>query len=92
MKNLLLIFFILFLTANVYSQQHGSLSGVVTTKDGNPVAYVTVNIKNTSYGASTTDKGYYRISRINPGTYTVSVSAVNINSQEKKVTVYFGGL
>lgn len=91
MKKLLPVFFLLFLTSNVFSQQqHGSISGVVTARDGNAVGFVTVSIKGTSHGASTTDKGNYRINRINPGTYTIVVSAVNINSQEKEVTVVAG--
>lgn len=90
MKLLLPIFFILSLTVHVSAQQHGSLSGVVSTKDGKPVAYVTVSLKGTSYGAATTDKGHYRINRIAPGTYTITVSAVNIQPQEKQVTVEAG--
>jgi iron complex outermembrane recepter protein len=90
MNKLLLVFSILFLTSNVFAQQHGSISGLVTTTDGNPVAYVTVSVKGTSYGAATTDKGRYRINRVNPGTYTISVSAVNIRAQEKQVTVAAG--
>ncbi|QHS59114.1 TonB-dependent receptor [Chitinophaga agri] len=91
MKKLLPVFFMLFLSLNILAQQqHGSLSGVVTTKNGSPVAYVTVALKGTSYGASTTDKGYFRINRINPGTYTVVVTAVNINQQEKQITLTAG--
>lgn len=91
MKLLLPIFSLLLLTAGVFGQQqHGSVNGVVTTKDGNPVAYVTVSLKGTSYGAATTDKGHFRINRVAPGTYTITVSAVNIKPQEKQVTVEAG--
>ncbi|ACU59958.1 TonB-dependent receptor [Chitinophaga pinensis] len=91
MRRLQAVFFLLFLTSVVNAQQqHGSISGIVSTKNGEPVAYVTVGVKGTSYGATTTDKGNFRINRINPGTYTISVSAVNIISQEKQVTVNAG--
>lgn len=90
MKKIAHIFFLLSLYLNVYAQQHGSISGTVSTKDGNPVAYVTVNVKGTSYGAATTDKGFYRINRLSPGTYTISVSAVNIQSQDKEITISAG--
>ena len=87
----LLAFFLLFLTSGIYAQQqHGTISGIVTTKNGEPVAYVTVTVKGTSYGATTTDKGNFRINRINPGTYTINVTAVNVKSQEKEVTVAAG--
>ena len=87
----LLFFTLYFLCISVaVAQQHGSISGSVTTTDGQPVGYVSVSINGTSYGASTTDKGNYRISRINPGTYTVRVSAVNIIAQQKQVSVKAG--
>ncbi|MBW8688333.1 TonB-dependent receptor [Chitinophaga rhizophila] len=91
MKRFSSIFLLLLLAAvNASAQQNGSLSGVVTARNGEPVAYVTVSIKGTSYAAATTDKGYYRINRVNPGTYTVSVSAINIASQEKEINIAAG--
>lgn len=90
MKGLLLLTFYFFFISAAVAQQHGSISGKVTTADGQPVAYVSVSIKGSSNGASTTDKGNYKITRIIPGTYTVTVSAVNINAQDKQVTVAAG--
>lgn len=90
MKNLLLILFTLIGFPAAYAQQHGSVSGVVTSNDGSPVAYVTVALKGTAYGTPTTDKGHYHLSHISPGKYTVSVTAINIVSQEKQVTIAAG--
>src|SRR3569623_1828747 len=91
MKKLHLLFLTLFFISTAFAQQqHGSLSGVITATNGEPVAYVSVTLKGTSYGASTTDKGHFSINRIIPGTYTISVTAVNIISQEKEVTIAAG--
>ncbi|QXV66717.1 TonB-dependent receptor [Mucilaginibacter sp. 21P] len=91
MKKFLSLLITIITISGAFAQsQHGSVSGVVTATDGSPVAYVSVALKGTSYGASTTDKGHFRIGRINPGTYTVVVSAVNMASQEKDVTIIAG--
>ena len=91
MKKIYLLFLTLFFIPMAFAQQqHGSLSGVITATNGEPVAYVSVTLKGTSYGASTTDKGHFSINRIIPGTYTISVTAVNIISQEKEVTIAAG--
>ncbi|PAW92117.1 TonB-dependent siderophore receptor [Mucilaginibacter sp. MD40] len=89
-KILSLLSAILIAAAAFAQQQHGSISGIITATDGSPVAYVTVALKGTSYGASTTDKGHYRITRVNPGTYTAVVSAIGMAPREKDVTVVAG--
>lgn len=89
-KFLSLLITILTISTAFAQQQHGSVSGVITSTDGIPVAYVSVALKGTSYGASTSDKGHYRMGRVNPGTYTVVVSAINVASQEKEVVVAAG--
>lgn len=90
MKKIILLFLTLLSISTTFAQQHGSLSGTITTSSGEPVAYVSVLLKGTSYGASTTDKGHFSINHIVPGTYTVSVTAVNIVAQEKMVTIIGG--
>ncbi|MFD0794836.1 TonB-dependent siderophore receptor [Mucilaginibacter litoreus] len=90
MKKILSLLFCLITLSTAIAQQHGSISGVVTATDGSPVGYVSVGLKGTSYGASTNDKGRFRIGRINPGTYMVTVSAINITTQEKQVTITAG--
>lgn len=87
MKGLLFFSFYLLCLNAVVAQQHGSITGKISTTDGQPVGYVSVGIKGTSYGASTTDKGNYKITRVNPGTYKVTVTAVNVTAQEKEITI-----
>jgi iron complex outermembrane receptor protein len=90
MKHFLPFLFVLVAISTAFGQQHGSVSGMVTATDGSPVAYVSVALKGTSYGVSTTDKGSFHIGRINPGRYTIVVSAINVSAQEKQVTVIAG--
>ncbi|MDT3401713.1 TonB-dependent receptor [Mucilaginibacter terrae] len=90
MKKILLILILFTSLTAVYAQQAGSMSGVVTATDGSPVAFVSIVLKGTSHGTSTNDKGHFRIGRIKPGTYTVTVAAINIVSQEKEVSIAAG--
>ncbi|MBL4678812.1 MAG: TonB-dependent receptor [Mucilaginibacter sp.] len=89
-KILSLLIVLLTVTAAFAQQQHGSVSGIITATDGSPVAFVSVALKGTSYGASTNEKGHFRMGRVNPGTYTVVVSAINVAAQEKEVNVTAG--
>lgn len=66
---------------------NGKISGTVKTSDGQPAAFVTVSIKELNRATSTADDGSYIISNIRPGTYTLVVSFVGTQSQEKQITV-----
>lgn len=81
---------LLFYSFTALAQQNGNIKGKVTTADGEPAAYVSIGLKNKNQGTSTTETGEYNLSRIKPGNYTLSVSAVGINKQEKNITVSAG--
>jgi iron complex outermembrane recepter protein len=66
---------------------NGKISGTVKTSDGQPAAFVTVSIKELNRATSTSDDGSYIISNIRPGSYTLVISFVGTQSQEKLVTV-----
>src|SRR5476651_1863436 len=66
---------------------NGKISGTVKTLDGQPAAFVTVSIKELNRATSTADDGSYIISNIRPGSYTLVVSFVGAQKQEKLVAV-----
>ncbi len=68
-------------------EKNGSIRGYVKTSDGKPAAYVSVGIKNTGKGTTTDDGGYYRLTGVKAGTYTITVSFVGMQTQEQQVTV-----
>ncbi|MBI3518662.1 MAG: carboxypeptidase-like regulatory domain-containing protein [Bacteroidetes bacterium] len=68
------------------SQNSGILSGTVHS-NGQPVPFVTVGLKNTTYGASTNTNGYFEIKQIAFGTYEVVISAIGYAKQSKSVTI-----
>ncbi|KQC01589.1 TonB-dependent receptor [Pedobacter sp. Hv1] len=72
------------------AQQHASISGKITTADGQPAAYVSIGLKDKNQGTTTNDKGEYHLQRVKPGNYTLKASAVGINAQEKEIILATG--
>lgn len=62
----------------VFSQSdkvyYGTVSGNISTADGQPAPYVSVVFKNTGLGTTTNDKGNFEIKKIRPGVYILSIS------------------
>jgi iron complex outermembrane receptor protein len=87
---------IMFLLTAFFSQaiaqtnQNGSIQGIVTSSDGKPAEFVSVGIPGTNIGTATSERGTYKLNKIKAGTYTLTVTAVNITKQQKEVTVIAG--
>lgn len=82
----LVVIFTLFCTA-VLAQNTGSVSGTVKTSDGSPAEFVNVSLKGTTKGTVADKSGHYKITNINPGTYTLVASFIGLQSQEQEITV-----
>ncbi|RAJ93065.1 iron complex outermembrane receptor protein [Larkinella arboricola] len=76
--------------APLLAQTPGSIKGLVTTRDGNPAAFVNVSLKETRKGTVTSEEGTYLLKGIHPGSYTLQVTFVGLQTQEKSVTVNAG--
>ncbi|MBB2146127.1 TonB-dependent siderophore receptor [Pedobacter sp. LMG 31464] len=85
-----IIFLLTLFSTPTFAQQHGILKGKITSTDGQPTAYVNIGLKNKNISAVTNDNGEYTFPRIKPGAYTIKVSAVGINPQEKNITITAG--
>jgi iron complex outermembrane receptor protein len=72
----------------VFAQSgNGSIKGQVKTSDGKPAAYVSVGITHSNKGTTTDEDGNYVLTDIKPGSYTLKVSFVGLQTQEQPVTV-----
>ncbi len=74
----------------VFAQTYGSIRGVVKTSDGNPASFVNVGLKEIRKGTVTTEDGSYQLKGVNAGTYTIQITFVGLQPQEKIVTVQAG--
>lgn len=68
----------------------GSISGKVKTNDGQPAAYVSVQIVENNKKALTNESGVYTFSGLKGGEYTLKTSYVGLQVQSQKVTVTEG--
>ncbi|MES2376361.1 MAG: DUF5686 and carboxypeptidase regulatory-like domain-containing protein [Bacteroidota bacterium] len=87
MKRFLLSVFIL-LSALVFkaSAQQYVLSGKITDANGSPISYVSVYIRNSTYGTTTNEDGKYQF-KLEPGNYDVVYRYVGYKERIVKVTI-----
>lgn len=65
-----------------------TISGIISNKrNGQPIEFASIVIKETSQGAYTNNKGYFVITDVAPGTYTLIVSHVSFVINESTVTL-----
>lgn len=76
------------LTISFSYSQTGSVRGFVYDKEtGEPVIFTNIIIKNTKYGGATDVNGFFNITRIDPGTYTLQVSFIGYEQLQQKITI-----
>jgi outer membrane receptor protein involved in Fe transport len=82
------LFFILLFCSLGYTQNKGTLSGIISDKDNNnlPLAIANISIKGTTIGTSTDQDGKYSFS-LNAGKYTLVIRFLGYDSAEVPVTV-----
>lgn len=84
-----LVFFFIF-SSNAIAQQ-GTIRGFVYEKDnGEPVLFTSVYLKNTTYGAATDINGYFIITRIPDGNYTLIITYLGYDTLSESITIKNG--
>lgn len=92
-KKTLLILTICLLSFNGISQTNGIVKGFVYDKaNGEPVPFSNVYFKGTTIGANTDMNGFFTITRIPPGDYTILVTNLDFDTISKKITVKAGDI
>jgi hypothetical protein len=85
---------IIFLTASTaaYSQQ-GTIRGFVYEKEsGEPAIFTSVYLYKTTYGAVTDVNGYFTLSKIPDGNYTVIVTFIGYDTLRENITITSGSV
>jgi hypothetical protein len=90
-KNILqVIFFIfcLFVIPSLANAQNAVIRGFVYEKEsGEPVIYTNVYLQNTTYGAATDVNGYFVISKIPAGNYTLLVTYLGFDTLKMEMSI-----
>lgn len=66
---------------------NGGIKGRVTNKNGEPVSNASVMIVEKNLGTAADDDGRFSFSGIEPGSYTLQISAVGFGTETRKVLV-----
>lgn len=81
----------LILFSTIVFSQHATIRGFVYNKaNGEPVAFSNVFIKGTTNGTSTDLNGFFTLSKINPGSYTLLVTNLEFDTISENVTLKAG--
>ncbi len=76
--------------AQISQSDFGSISGKITTSEGNPEELVNVYLTQTPYGTSTDLNGNFQLRDIKPGDYFLAISRVGFHEQLIMVSVVSG--
>ena len=94
MKKFYSLIFLFFGAATLLSaQKNGVVRGNVYDKNGGqPVPYANVILKGTAQGGTTDANGFYQISSVKQGDYTLFVTFIGYDTVETRVKVTEGGI
>ncbi|MEQ8908075.1 MAG: TonB-dependent receptor [Vicingaceae bacterium] len=88
----LLLTLIFVCSAALLKAQSGSVRGFVyNEKTGEPAIYTNVFLEGTTYGTSTDDNGYFNLSRIPLGSYTVLATSIGFDTARAEVKLEKAG-
>lgn len=79
-RRILFLFSLLYISLVVHSQTATIRGFVYDKSNGEPVIFTNVYLKGTTYGGSTDIDGYFLISKIQPGKYTLTVSYIGYDT------------
>ena len=87
LNGFLLIFFTLMLSVNTIAQKGIVRGFIYNDKTGEAEIGATVFLKGTTMGAATDVNGFYSITKIPAGSYTLMVTSLGFDSVEVKVSI-----
>ncbi|PKQ63945.1 TonB-dependent receptor [Labilibaculum filiforme] len=79
----LLIFLLILINIEAYSQVRTEITGYVKDKIDLPLIGASVYLENTTNGATSDTNGYYKIENVKPGTYNLVVSYLGFDGQTR---------
>lgn len=91
LKRFLFAIIVILATATTAKAQDGVIRGFVYEKEtGEPVIFTNVYLYRSTYGAATDVNGYFTISKIPEGTYTLMVTNLGFDTIRESITIKKG--
>ncbi len=86
--SIITILILLFVTSGANAQTgKGSVKGFINQESGEPVMYTTIYLKKTTFGCTSNANGFYVISNVPPGNYTLMVTSMGYDTVSIPVTI-----
>ncbi|MCX6291778.1 MAG: TonB-dependent receptor [Bacteroidetes bacterium] len=93
MRNFFLLFFCFVSSAFITSAQTGDIRGFVYEREtSEPSIYTSVYLKGTTYGGQTNLDGFFTITRVPPGEYTLMITSVGYDTIRQPVSLKSGDI
>ncbi len=90
-KNLLAILFTIFLSAGFATAQTGDIRGFVYEEEtSEPSIYTSVYLKGTTYGVQTNLDGFFSLTRVPAGNYTLMITSIGFDSVSVAISLKAG--
>lgn len=91
MKSLFSFLLIMLFPLVLVAQEEASISGYITDiETGETLISANVSLKNTSKGTSTNTAGYFTLTNLTPGSYTVIATYIGFHRFEKNISLESG--
>ncbi len=78
---------LLFLTTGINAQQAAVRGFVYEEESGEPAIFSNVFLQGTTYGSSTDINGFFIISKVPPGDYTLTVTYIGFDTIQKEISL-----
>ncbi|MCF7922979.1 MAG: TonB-dependent receptor [Candidatus Marinimicrobia bacterium] len=89
--SLTLILFMVGINQSIAQTRYGRINGVLRdAQTGEPLLYANVSLKGTGIGAASDNSGYYIITGIPAGNYTMQVTVIGHERTEREISVIAG--
>ena len=89
-KAFLTVSLILLSTIGVFAQDNSIKGFVYEESTGEPMMFTNVYLKGTTYGGATSENGFFNITRIPDGTYTLLITSVGYDTISERFTLSKG--
>lgn len=91
-KSILFLLNFLIIIANIYCQTSTIRGFVYNKSTGEPILFTNVYLVGTNYGASTDINGYFTITGIKPGTYTLQITTIGFDTLKEVLNLKPGDI
>ncbi|QKX05680.1 TonB-dependent receptor [Aquimarina sp. TRL1] len=87
MKKVLFAFLVLCSTPFIYAQETGSIEGLITNENNEPIPFATIQLKEAGVGAEANVSGVFSINNVPASEYTIIVSSIGYKTARQAISV-----